>query len=62
MLKRSPTRLSVVLQLLIDVAGKDKVSGSNDEIRILLTFSISKKSTRAGYLFSNTQKAFNNLQ
>ena len=46
------------MQLLIDIAN-NKFCGSDcdeDEMRILSAFSVSKKSTRAAYLTSGTQR------
>ena len=57
----SPNELSIVLQSLMDVADNNEVHGG-DKTRILLTFSMSKKSTRANYPTFDTRKTFNNLQ
>ena len=62
MLKTNLIRSLVVLKLLIDKEGKNEIGGGNDEIRILLTSSTSRKLTRVGYLFFNTKNAFNHLQ
>ena len=41
MLKKRSIRLSVLLQLLIDAAGKNKIGSDSDKMRILLTSLIS---------------------
>ena len=40
---------------------EDKISGADDERKILSTFSMFKKSTGAGYLTSGTKKTINHL-
>ena len=42
--------------------GKNETGGNINQIRILLTFFMSKKSIRAGYLTSGARKAFNYLR
>ena len=62
MVKTTSTGLSTILQLLIDLANKNKTSSNNNETKILSILSIFKKSTIASYLTSGTKKAFNHLR
>ena len=61
MFKTCSTKLSVVLQLLIDLATNNEMDNNNKR-KILSTFFTSKKLTEASYLISDAKKAFNHLQ